>query len=486
MIKTTKEAAVLTPADLSLGTQFMVKIDNVLNNPLRDFDIYPIISSKVKTIMESAESTMVDAGVKESGAWRNITARFFGNATPVLADLTFDQLGICTNMKVEIDAGHHRLEAFRKAGHKYVVVTVMNIDGDNMYRRMAAENYDTFNAYALAKVETVRQGVGILSERIDAFENFEDYKAAGHMLPDNAKGFANAKSQGIGRGLVHKFLGKPWILSEIGFALKISNDLTSGLLKTTDINNLSSIRQIESLGGLVADIQAKDWPQVYKDRISGDCIKQTNSKSSNVTVQRLKDAREVLKTDVNPAKNLASGSPLVFSILEEVTKDLKAYEASMPEGEVFQPEVCVTELHLEGYEKILGAAYVALHPAPAEEGGAEGEEGAPVSTDDEAGLADVDVSVDAPTEAELTELGADVGIDIAAGTAADEAVKATNDYFEIVNQVDTLAIRLNVFKVDLFNEGNAPALKATTRAIAALSALMAKVDVEGALKALED
>ena len=93
-----------------------IAIKNILPNPYRGINKYPIDNEKVNELIDS---------YKKTGMWIGIVGRSHNN-----------------NGKVEISFGHHRLAAAKKLNYKEINVDVRNINDADMIRMMADENMD--------------------------------------------------------------------------------------------------------------------------------------------------------------------------------------------------------------------------------------------------------------------------------------------------------------------------------------------------------
>lgn len=109
-----------------------VKLKNVLPNPFRDIDAYPILQSKIENLKKSISST---------GFWDNIVAR----QTP-------------DGKKIEIAYGHHRVEALRAMypDTKEFDFIIKDFDDAQMIRSMADENMQEWGHDSGIERETVK------------------------------------------------------------------------------------------------------------------------------------------------------------------------------------------------------------------------------------------------------------------------------------------------------------------------------------------
>jgi hypothetical protein len=106
------------------------KIKDILPNPYRRMDHYPIRRDKVEALKESLSKT---------GFWDNVVGR-------------------SKNGKVEIAYGHHRwvaLQEFYGANHR-VNLIIKNLSDEIMLQMMARENMEEWGTSAIVEIETVQ------------------------------------------------------------------------------------------------------------------------------------------------------------------------------------------------------------------------------------------------------------------------------------------------------------------------------------------
>jgi ParB-like chromosome segregation protein Spo0J len=116
-----------------------VKLKNVLPNPFRDMDNYPIHPQKIELLKKSIESTEF---------WENVVARDAGNG------------------KIELAYGHHRLTALREIYGPNTEFNwiVRDLDDEEMLKIMADENAQEWGHVSDVERETVRAVVKAYSE----------------------------------------------------------------------------------------------------------------------------------------------------------------------------------------------------------------------------------------------------------------------------------------------------------------------------------
>ena len=104
-----------------------VLVENLVANPYRKIDRYPIRQDKVESLKSS---------INDTGFWDNILAR----------DL---------NGEIQIAYGHHRLQAIRELGIKEVDIPVKDLDDRTMIKIMANENMENWETNTSVINETM-------------------------------------------------------------------------------------------------------------------------------------------------------------------------------------------------------------------------------------------------------------------------------------------------------------------------------------------
>ena len=162
-----------------------IKLQDVLPNPFRDMDRYPVNQAKIDQLTRSIEST---------GFWDNVVARQVGN-------------------KVEVAYGHHRLSALKAMYDPNVEFDwiVRDLDDETMLRMMADENLQEWEHSSAIVRETVRAVVlaaasGAIYLQPPTDRNHEQWRyapsfVAGKMVSSRDAHPYNAES-------IAKFLGQ--------------------------------------------------------------------------------------------------------------------------------------------------------------------------------------------------------------------------------------------------------------------------------------
>lgn len=143
-----------------------VKIKDLVPNPFRDMENYPINEEKIRSLSNS---------INQTGFWDNILARR-------------------NNGRIEIAYGHHRLVALQRLFKPdYVVdIPVKNLDDSTMIRVMANENDES---WAITP--------GIIDETVRVTKEFLE------KHPEIRKNFPYVKEI-VGARFVSEFLGGNW------------------------------------------------------------------------------------------------------------------------------------------------------------------------------------------------------------------------------------------------------------------------------------
>jgi hypothetical protein len=115
-----------------------IEVKDLLPNPFRHTERYPIRPEKVEALKASINTTSF---------WDNLVAR----KAPA-------------NGKYELAYGHHRLAALRDLKIEAIDIPVRTLTDDTMLKIMALENMEEYGALALVQQETVRAVVEAFAE----------------------------------------------------------------------------------------------------------------------------------------------------------------------------------------------------------------------------------------------------------------------------------------------------------------------------------
>lgn len=128
-----------------------IKLEDVLPNPFRRTDRYPIRQEKVLALRES---------IGKTGFWDNIVAR----RSPT------------DSSKVEIAYGHHRIAALHAEftpSHEIGLI-LRELDDETMLAMMIRENGEEYGADALILMETIEATVQAYADGVIEFETIGD------------------------------------------------------------------------------------------------------------------------------------------------------------------------------------------------------------------------------------------------------------------------------------------------------------------------
>jgi len=188
-----------------------IEVKNLVANPYRNIEAYPIDRAKVEQLRNS---------IRETTFWDNILAR------PAPG-----------NGQYQIAYGHHRLVAIKEELGKDTVVDipVRDLSDEEMLRIMANENMKEWATDWTIFVESIKQTKNFLENHKEIVEKMglRQYSV-------------------IGSTAIAKFLGKNWDINRITNALAVMKDkeiqhliFKDKIKKTIDIQSLERISSIQ-------------------------------------------------------------------------------------------------------------------------------------------------------------------------------------------------------------------------------------------------
>lgn len=202
-----------------------IEVKNLLPNPFRNIEAYPIDREKIRQLRNS---------IRETSFWDNILARPAPN-----------------DGKFEIAYGHHRLVALKEElGEDTIVdIPVRDLSDEDMLKIMANENMQEWATDWRIIVETVKQARNFLKEH-----------------PEIAKKY---KAQSIvGSPAISQFLGKNWSDIKVAKALAVMRDkeikeILPGIsseekLDITTLERISSIKDKEAKKQWIKEAAERD------------------------------------------------------------------------------------------------------------------------------------------------------------------------------------------------------------------------------------
>jgi len=266
-------------------TTMPVKLKDILSNPFRNVEAYPADEKRVKTLMESIESSFF---------WENLMARPSPSAPG----------------KYELAYGEHRIKALRNLGHKTIQLTVNeNIDDTLMLKMMADENAEDYGSRPEVLHETVKAVRGHLQKMLNDFE-WLLLPESGRSLFKSKHGFETAQGKGVGRDLIQKFLGRGYSKHSVTEALASIKAEEEGEY------DLSAGEQMKSTTGAAAFRRAVEIHKVPKEKQKAMAEKIASTKPSSREIRR-----EVEKeAAAMRAKKRKTSKPPVDPKLQELEK----------------------------------------------------------------------------------------------------------------------------------------------------------------------
>lgn len=204
-----------------------IKVKNLLPNPFRNIDAYPIDREKIRQLRNS---------IRETSFWDNILAR----PAP-------------KNGRYEIAYGHHRLLAIKEElGEQTIVdIPVRDLSDEVMLRIMANENMQEWTTDWRIIVETVRETRNFLKKNPSLAKKYGAYEK-------------------VGKQAISRFLGKNWSPKRVSQALAImrdeetmkmfSKEHLAEKLEISTLEVLSSIKDKQTKKTWIKQIETKDIP----------------------------------------------------------------------------------------------------------------------------------------------------------------------------------------------------------------------------------
>lgn len=218
-----------------------VAIKDILPNPFRQIENYPIKREKVETLKTSFEKT---------DFWDNIVGRARKDG------------------KVELAYGHHRWVALKEKygpNHK-VNIIIRDLDDATMIQIMANENMEDWGTSAIVEIETIESVVRAFGEgkiRLPkAHPSGMNLRCAPSFIP------ANSTTRGVQADKIYnnqsigEFLG--WVHSDgkaknkIGTALTALQYIEEGIIKLKAFDGISS-------SGIAAVVKEASQARAYKE-----------------------------------------------------------------------------------------------------------------------------------------------------------------------------------------------------------------------------
>lgn len=305
-----------------------VAVDNIIPNPYRDMDKFPINEEKVKALVES---------IRQTDFWDNLLARPEGNSLKVNGDnLTGEALAQHlreleeADFPVELGYGHHRLEAVKRVGLEFIEIPVKVIDDEIMLQIMANENKGDWGYGNMSVLlETYRQVRLNIHRQAKEFEKFDDYVEK-YSFFKKAKDFNAAKDiSNIGYRRIHQFLGETWSENNLRSAGAVLASIDDGLFAQEQVVRMPSVGLMDRFQTLAKNIRKQSWPDYFKDQYIQEASDIICDPSQGATVKIVeKTARMVNKNNV-PTEYLTKQKLVGFDLVKELKKLVTADESNL-------------------------------------------------------------------------------------------------------------------------------------------------------------
>ena len=175
-----------------------IQLKDLHPNPFRNIERYKIDRDKVDALKTSIEETTF---------WDNILARPDGNGG------------------YELAYGHHRQVGLQELGFKTIDIPIRDLDDSTMLRIMANENLSDWATTPAVINETVFAAKAFLDGELGKIKSLNMAQGFLSQVLPNDKSFANAKRDGVGEGIIKKFLGDNWSIHMIREALAVHRSI---------------------------------------------------------------------------------------------------------------------------------------------------------------------------------------------------------------------------------------------------------------------
>ncbi len=220
----------------------LIKVKDLVPNPFRRMETYPIDREKVEGLKKS---------ISETFFWGGIEARK-------------------RNGKYEIAFGHHRLVAIKELRLKTVDdIAVHDLTDAEMIRHMAEENLHTNKAPGVIN-ETVLAAKDFLDAELAKCETWATSDKSIKGLFDCQRAFETAKGMGVGRDTIQKFLGsnmKAWMVQN---ALMTLTAIEEG---TIDRKAVESLPSLEHVAKFIPAARNRNIPKKKQRDIASQIVK---------------------------------------------------------------------------------------------------------------------------------------------------------------------------------------------------------------------
>ena len=219
-----------------------IKVKNIVANPYRKIEHYPIDKAKVDALKTS---------IKEKTWWDNVLLRPHPTEKG----------------KYQLAYGHHRWFALQELGLKEIDVPVRDIGDATMLQIMAEENLNWSTSPAIM-TQTILTAKEFLDGELAKYETLATSGEITRCLFKNQTAFAEAKTKGVGRDTLVKFLGGNWTEHAVRVALDIIKD------KDLDTDAIKTIPTMEQAKVFRTAVKKNQIPKATQKRIAEKIAKE--------------------------------------------------------------------------------------------------------------------------------------------------------------------------------------------------------------------
>ena len=151
---------------------------------------------------------------------------------------------IIRRSQVQIAYGLHRLTALKELKIQTIEIPIKSLDDSTMIKIMANENLEDWRLKPSVYNETVLSAKKFLDAKLARCDDYKKLRkiSAQQFNVHNAKSFAKLKEQGVGRKVIHNFLGGSWKQKShiIQDALNTINETKAGRIDPRAVDELPS------------------------------------------------------------------------------------------------------------------------------------------------------------------------------------------------------------------------------------------------------
>ena len=298
-----------------------VKLKNVLPNPFRDMDNYPIHPQKVELLKKSIESTEF---------WENVVARDAGKG------------------KIELAYGHHRLVALRELygpNHEFNWI-IKKFDDEEMLKSMADENAQEWGHVSDVERETVRAVVNAYADDRIGLQMPEGTGSAAKMRYAPSFCFGNGSTTVVERpytaDTIVSFLNGTMSINTVKYTLRALCLIEQGHIKEKQLYGLSS-SQCRTVVDEVSR-SLKD-AEVIRKEATRKAMKEAPAKAKAITDHAEEKAKQVVGTTAKKVSGaVKEGRNAAQVAAREARAEVRPKGAEMPEINDAATRVC-SQLH---------------------------------------------------------------------------------------------------------------------------------------------